>query len=214
MTGRADATWRCGVDEAGRGSLAGPLFAAAVVLDPARPIDGLRDSKSLTPAERERLYDEIIGRALAYGIACATAREIVARGVEWANRIAFTRSVRAMLKRFPYDPGRLIVQIDGNRRAHRLGLRQTLVVRGDQTVAEIAAASILAKVSRDRFVVDHLHPRFPQYGFDRHKGYATRAHRAALLAYGPTSEHRVSWRLMAEEVAAGEDIGEPDGQGR
>lgn len=195
----------CGVDEAGRGCLAGPIFAAAVVLDPLRPIDGLADSKSLSPSRREELCETIRAQALAYGVAMATVKEIDARGIEWANRIAFTRAVRALLRSAPQiDPGALLLRIDGNRPALRLGLPQELVVGGDASVAEISAASILAKCSRDRYVVETLHPAYPHYGFDRHKGYATRAHREAILAWGPTPHHRRSFDLLGAAGRADE----------
>jgi len=193
--------WVCGVDEAGRGCLAGPIFAAAVVLDPRTPIAGLADSKQLTPKARLELEREIRASAIGYGIALATVREIDARGIEWANRIVFTRAVRAMLKRFPHlKDVKLVVRIDGTRRAWRMGLPQETIVRGDRTDPAIAAASILAKTARDRYVVETMHPRYPQYGFDRHKGYATAHHFQALEAWGPSPFHRMSFRLSGREA--------------
>lgn len=193
-----------GVDEAGRGCLAGPIFAAAVILDPEAPIEGLADSKVLTSSQREALALLIKERALAWGVAMATVREIDTRGIEWANRIAFTRAVRELLRRAPsVDPRALCVQIDGTRRAWRLGLKQVTIVDGDRTHAPIAAASILAKTSRDRYVIETMHARFPQYGFDRHKGYATAEHLAAIRAWGPSPFHRMSFRPLRQ--AAGED---------
>lgn len=186
--------WVVGVDEAGRGCLAGPIFAAAVVLDPHSPVDGLADSKVLSPTVRERLATEIKAKALAWGVAMATAREIDARGIEWANRIAFTRAVRACLRRAPgIDPGLVLVEIDGTREAWRLGMRQVTIIDGDETRPPIAAASILAKTERDRYVAGVMHARFPQYGFDRHKGYGTAEHRAAIAAWGPSPYHRMSF---------------------
>lgn len=191
--------WTVGVDEAGRGCLAGPIFAAAVLLDPERPIVELNDSKRLPPGTRERLSREIRERALAWGVAWATVREIDQRGIEWANRIAFSRAVRALLRRVPQvPPGRLVVYIDGTRRALRLGLPQVTVAGGDRTHAAIAAASILAKTARDRFVLETMHARYPQYGFDQHKGYATARHLEALRAWGPCPYHRMSFRPLAE----------------
>ena len=186
----------CGVDEAGRGCLAGPLFAAAVVLDPARPVSYLDDSKRLTPARREALAREIREKARAYGLGVATVKEIDTRGLDWANRIAFTRAVRDMLRRAPtLSASEFVVCIDGARPALRLGLRQVTVPGGDRTVPEIAAASILAKTARDRWVLEHMHARYPHFGFDTHKGYATRRHATALAAWGPTPYHRMSFTL-------------------
>lgn len=205
---KREAVYYCGVDEAGRGSLAGPIFAAAVILDPARPIAGLTDSKSLSARRREELAEEIRSRALAVGIAWATVREIDTRGIEWANRIAFTRAVRALLRAAPsLEPKALRLRIDGNRPAWRLGLEQELIVGGDASVAEISAASILAKTARDRYVVERLHATYPHYGFDRHKGYATRLHREAILAWGPTPHHRRSFQLFGRPKGIEEEPG-------
>lgn len=201
----------CGVDEAGRGCLAGPIFAAAVILDPERPVVGLADSKRLSPGRREELFEAICSRALAYGVAWATVKEIDARGIEWANRIAFTRAVRALLRRAPWiEPSALVLRIDGNRPALRLGIAQELIPGGDASVPEIAAASILAKCSRDRYVVQRLHAAHPEYGFDRHKGYATWLHREAIRTWGPTPHHRMSFCLTGRAVGeSGEE--EPPG---
>mgnify|MGYP001248379321 CR=1 FL=1 len=204
----------CGVDEAGRGCLAGPIFAAAVILDPRRPVEGLADSKSLSPVRREELFEEIRSKALAYGVAWATVKEIDARGIEWANRIAFSRAVRALLRSAPWiDRQALVLRIDGNRPALRLRIPQELIPGGDASVAEIAAASILAKCSRDRYVVRTLHAAYPEYGFDRHKGYATRAHREAIRTWGPTPHHRMSF-CLAGRAAADRGKGEPPGRRR
>lgn len=187
--------WICGVDEAGRGCLAGPIFAAAVVLDPATSIPGLADSKALTSRAREGLEIEIRKTALAWGLGTASAKEIDRRGIEWANRIAFTRAVRDLLRRAPQiRPEGLLVQIDGNRKALRLGVEQETVVGGDRSRPAIAAASILAKTARDRYVVEVMHASHPQYGFDRHKGYATPQHLRALAQWGPSPFHRMSFR--------------------
>lgn len=194
----------CGVDEAGRGCLAGPIYAAAVVLDPNHPIEGLADSKALGPGRRFVLEQEIKRSALAYGIAFASVDEIDGRGIEWANRIAFTRSIRDLLRRFPsVDPEGLSVVIDGNRRAIRLGLRQETLIGGDRSEPAISAASILAKTARDRYAVEVMHRRFPQYGFDRHKGYATAFHIEQIAKWGPSPIHRMSFnvRLQPKEGA-------------
>lgn len=185
----------CGVDEAGRGCLAGPLFAAAVILDKDRAISFLADSKHLSPKRREEIALEIREKALAFGIGVASWKEIDVRGIEWANRIAFSRAVRDLLKRNDnrINPKEIFVCIDGNRTALRLGIRQVTLPGGDKTVPEISAASILAKTSRDRWVIEYLHRRYPHFGFDAHKGYATKQHIAALQAWGPTPYHRQSF---------------------
>src|SRR5690606_15920877 len=164
-----------------------------------RPIVGLDDSKRLPPGTRERLSREIRERALAWGVAWATVREIDQRGIEWANRIAFSRAVRALLRRVPQvPPGRLEVYLDGTRRALRLGLPQVTVARGDRTHAALAAGRLLAKTAGDRFVLETMHARHPQYGLGQHKGHATARHREALRAWGPCPYHRMSFRPLAE----------------
>lgn len=186
----------CGIDEAGRGCLAGPLFAAAVILDKTDPVSFLDDSKKLTPNRREHIADEIRQKALGFGIGIASVREIDERGIEWANRIAFTRAVRDLFKRNQVDihKDNLLVCIDGTRSALRLGLSQLTIPGGDGIVPEISAASILAKTSRDRWVLENLHRRFPHFGFDSHKGYATKHHVTALRQWGPTPFHRQSFK--------------------
>lgn len=187
----------CGVDEAGRGCLAGPLFAAAVILDPSRPVTGLADSKRLSPARREELAGALRARALAYGVASVGEREIDARGIEWANRIAFQLAVEDLLARFPhFARAAVLVVIDGNRRALSLPFPQMCVVRGDSCSSAVGAASILAKTARDAYVLEVIHPAYPHYRFDRHKGYATSGHRAALQLWGPTPFHRRSFRWV------------------
>jgi ribonuclease HII len=184
----------CGVDEAGRGPLAGPVVAAAVILDPARPIIGLADSKKLTAARRERLAVEIREKALAWAIAAATVEEIDAINILQATLLAIRRAV-AGLKLQPEE-----VLIDGNR-CPVLDLPETVRVRaiigGDATVMVISAASILAKTSRDADMLA-LHACYPQYGFDRHKGYGTAAHLAALRRHGPQTVHRKSFAPVRE----------------
>jgi ribonuclease HII len=175
----------CGVDEAGRGPLAGPVTAAAVMLDPGRPIDGLRDSKKLSAAARERLANEIQGRALAWCVAEASVAEIDRLNILQATLLAMQRAV-AGLGRAPDE-----VWVDGNR-CPDWGWRSRAVVRGDDRVAAIAAASILAKTARDRYMC-RLHEEYPAYGFARHMGYGTAAHLAALKAHGACPQHRRSF---------------------
>jgi len=174
-----------GVDEAGRGPLAGPVVAAAVILDDLQPIRGLADSKALTALRRERLHDEIRARALCCSVAQASAEEIDRLNILQATMLAMRRAVEGLRLR----PHRVVV--DGNR-APALPMPTQAVVKGDARVAVVSAASILAKVTRDR-LCDDLHQRFPHYGFDGHKGYPTPAHLAALREHGPCPEHRRSY---------------------
>jgi ribonuclease HII len=175
----------CGVDEAGRGPLAGPVTAAAVMLDPERPIDGLRDSKKLSAAARERLADAIRERAAAWCVAEASAAEIDQLNILQATMLAMQRAV-AGLGRPPDE-----VMVDGNR-CPNWAWRSQAVVKGDDKVAAIAAASILAKTDRDRFMC-RLHDEYPAYGFAQHMGYGTAAHLAALKAHGACPQHRRSF---------------------
>jgi len=175
----------CGVDEAGRGPLAGPVTAAAVMLDPERPIDGLRDSKKLSAAARERLADEIRECAVAWCVAEASVEEIDQLNILHATMLAMQRAV-AGLSRAPDD-----VWVDGNR-CPNWSWRSQAVVKGDDKVAAIAAASILAKTSRDHFMC-RLHDDYPAYGFARHMGYGTAAHLAALKVHGACPQHRRSF---------------------
>jgi ribonuclease HII len=179
-----------GVDEAGRGPLVGPVVAAAVILDPRHPIEGLRDSKALSAARRERLYDAIRAKALCCAVAQASVAEIDALNILNATLLAMRRAVLAL--RLPPK----LVLVDGNR-VPVLPMRSEALVKGDASVAEISAASILAKVTRDRWC-DEYAQQFPQYGFERHKGYGTAEHLAALQAYGACPEHRRSFRPVAE----------------
>ena len=178
-------TLLCGVDEAGRGPLAGGVFAAAVVLDPARPIDGLADSKQLDPEERTRLARRIRRHALAWAVAHATVEEIDRLNILRASLLAMQRAVAAL----GMDPEEVCV--DGNV-LPEVPYRCTAVVKGDQRVAAIAAASILAKVARDAEMAS-MEARFPGYGFASHKGYCTPEHLAALKALGPCEIHRRSF---------------------
>jgi len=186
-----------GVDEAGRGALAGPVVAAAVILDPARPIQGLADSKQLKPARREVLAARIRARALEWAVACATAREVERLNVLRASLLAMRRAVLALELR----PGE--AQVDGLHVPEFPGLdcRAAAIVGGDRLVPAIGAASILAKVDRDGRM-RRLHECYPAYGFARHKGYPTAAHLAALQQHGPSPEHRRSYapvRRVLEE---------------
>ncbi|MBL0296837.1 MAG: ribonuclease HII [Betaproteobacteria bacterium] len=174
-----------GVDEAGRGPLAGPVVAAAVILDELQPVRGLADSKTLTAARRERLYHEICAKALCVSIAEASAEEIDRLNILQATLLAMQRAVQG-LRLAPKQ-----VLVDGNR-VPALTMPVQAVVGGDATVAAISAASILAKVHRDRLCLE-LHARFPDYGFDGHKGYPTREHLAALQRHGPCAAHRRSF---------------------
>jgi len=175
----------CGVDEAGRGPLAGPVTAAAVMLDPERPIDGLRDSKKLSAAARERLADEIRECAVAWCVAEASVEEIDQLNILQATLLAMQRAV-AGLSRAPDD-----VWVDGNR-CPNWAWRSQAVVKGDDKVAAIAAASILAKTERDHFM-RRLHEDYPDYGFAQHMGYGTAVHLAALKAHGACPQHRRSF---------------------
>jgi ribonuclease HII len=175
----------CGVDEAGRGPLAGPVYAAAVILDPARPVAGLADSKTLTPRQRETLALEVRLRAVAWAVASASVEEIDTLNILQASLLAMRRAVEQLA----VTPQ--LVLVDGLHRP-RLTIPVRAIVRGDATVAEIAAASILAKVARDTEMLA-LHQQHPQYGFDRHKGYPTSAHLAALREHGASAVHRRSF---------------------
>ncbi len=179
-----------GVDEAGRGPLAGPVVAAAVILDDRKPIQGLADSKKLSAKRREALFDEIRAKALCCSIAQASVQEIDALNILQATLLAMRRAVLGL--RLPPK----LVLVDGNQ-LPVLEMRAEAIVKGDATVPSISAASILAKVSRDRWCTDY-HQRFPQYGFDQHKGYGTVAHLAALRRHGPCPEHRQSFRPVAD----------------
>lgn len=174
-----------GVDEAGRGPLAGPVVAAAVILDDLHPIHGLADSKTLSPRRREALFDDIRARALCCSIASASAREIDQLNILQATLLAMRRAVEGL--RLP--PHRVVV--DGNR-VPELRMPVAAVVKGDARLAAVSAASILAKVHRDRLCQD-LEGRFPGYGFASHKGYPTAEHLAALRRLGPCAEHRLSF---------------------
>ena len=175
----------CGVDEAGRGPLAGPVVAAAVMLNPDHPVEGLRDSKKLSPAARERLARMIQERAVAWCVAEATVAEIDRINILQATLLAMQRAVDG-LQRPPNE-----VWVDGNR-CPEWSWPSKAVVKGDDKVAAIAAASILAKTARDS-LMRRLHADFPGYGFEQHMGYGTAAHLEALKALGPCPHHRRSF---------------------
>ena len=185
MLGELDARTLCGVDEAGRGPLAGPVFAAAVVLDPSRPIDGLRDSKKLNEVQRERLALEIKHKARAWSIAFASEQEIDAINILQATMLAMRRAVEG-LTAMPS-----LALVDGNR-CPVLTMPVHAVVKGDDLVPAISAASILAKTARDALLME-LHEAYPGYGFDQHKGYPTALHLERLRQYGASPVHRRSF---------------------
>ncbi len=180
----------CGVDEAGRGPLAGPVFAAAVILDPAKPIAGLRDSKKLSPTRRDELALIIQQDALAWSIAQCSAAEIDALNILQATMLAMRRAIEGL----SVTP--TLALIDGNR-CPVTTVRTEAIVKGDDKVVEISAASILAKTARDALLVE-IHARYPQYGFDQHKGYPTSLHLARLRVHGITPEHRRSYAPVRE----------------
>lgn len=180
----------CGIDEAGRGPLAGPVVAAAVILDPDNPIPGLNDSKKLSEKRRNLLAVEIRTKALAWCVAEASPEEIDRINILQATFLAMQRAVAGLSLR----PARAVV--DGNR-CPKLEIPVEAVVQGDGKIAAIAAASILAKTVRDAGMVE-LHQQYPQYGFDRHMGYPTAAHFAALQAHGPCPAHRRSFGPVAQ----------------
>jgi ribonuclease HII len=180
----------CGVDEAGRGPLAGPVVAAAVILNPKRRIRGLDDSKVLSAKKREELYDKIIERSLAYCVASASVEEIDTLNILHATMLAMRRAVEG-LSIMP-----TLAKIDGNR-CPTLTIRSEAIVSGDALVPCISAASILAKVTRDRMLLQ-LHQDFPLYGFDAHAGYGTPQHLLALREHGPCLHHRRSFAPVRE----------------
>ena len=181
-----------GVDEAGRGPLAGPVVAAAVILDDLKPIAGLNDSKKLTAKRRERLFDEIRARALCFSIAQASVEEIDQLNILQATLLAMKRAVEG-LRLKPQ-----MVLVDGNR-LPALDIRAEAIVQGDALVPVISAASILAKVHRDHLCAQ-MHERYPLYGFDRHKGYGTAQHLAALQAHGPADCHRMTFAPVTRSM--------------
>ena len=172
----------CGVDEAGRGPLAGPVCAAAVMLPPGLEIPGLNDSKKLTDKKRRELYDIMIEQAVSYGIACASEQEIDEINILQATFLAMERAMQKL------SPQPELALIDGNR-TKDFGLLVRTIVKGDSLSASIAAASILAKVTRDR-LMEEYDAQYPQYGFAVHKGYGTKRHYETLREFGPSPIHR------------------------
>ena len=179
-----------GVDEAGRGPLAGPVFAAAVILDDLLPIQGLADSKKITPKKREHLYEIIKAQALCFCVATASVEEIDQLNILQATLLAMQRAVKGLRLK----PSKVLV--DGNR-LPVLDIRAEAIVKGDSTVPSISAASILAKVERDRWCVE-VDAQFPNYGFLTHKGYGTQMHLRALQEHGPCVLHRRSFAPVAK----------------
>lgn len=175
----------CGVDEAGRGPLAGPVCAAAVILPEDCELPGLDDSKKLSEKKREALYDVICGKAISYGIAFATVEEIEELNILSAALLAMNRAIAQL------DPVPELALIDGNT-TRSIGIPASSIIGGDGKCACIAAASVLAKVTRDRYMRE-LAERYPQYGFEKHKGYGTKAHYAAVDEFGLCPAHRPSF---------------------
>ena len=198
-----DSRLYAGIDEAGRGPLAGPVAVAAVVFDPQRPrINGLDDSKALTAARREQLFDRIIERALAYRIVMVDVAEIDAINIFQATMQGMRRALEGVAHVAQF------ARIDGNKVPKGLPCPAEALVGGDAIDRAIMAASILAKVSRDRYMLE-LHQQHPEYGFDQHKGYGTPAHLAALRTHGPCAEHRRSFAPVREALAAHAPLSAP-----
>ena len=187
--------WTAGVDEAGRGPLAGPVVAAAVILHPGRPIEGLDDSKKLNEQKREALFPLIQERALAWSVIEISPAEIDRVNILQATLLGMKRAVESL------DPRPSLALVDGNRPPD-LPCAVRTMVGGDALEPAISAASILAKVSRDRLMLD-MHQRFPEYGFDRHKGYPTAAHMRVLAELGPCEIHRRSFAPVRNAMQAG-----------
>lgn len=190
--------WIAGVDEAGRGPLAGPVVAAAVILDPLHPITGLKDSKQLTSAQRQRLHLEIKSHALCYQIAMASVEEIDEHNILQATLLAMKRAVEGL----PFKPDE--VWVDGNQ-PPKLSYPVKTFVGGDALWDEISAASILAKVARDEIMVQYAE-RYPNYGFEKHKGYATKDHLSAIAQHGILDIHRRSFAPVAKYAETAETV--------
>ena len=189
-----------GLDEAGRGPLAGPVVAAAVVLPRRCLLAGLNDSKQLTEAERERLYGEILQRALGVGVGRASEQEIDAMNILEATRLAMCRAIQAL----PSVPDYLLLDALELPAVH---LPQRAIIKGDTLSVSIAAASVVAKVTRDRLMGEY-HRQYPQYNFQAHKGYGTAEHLRMLAEHGPCAIHRRSFRPVGEAVSASERAAE------
>lgn len=182
----------CGVDESGAGCLSGNLVVAAVILDPDNPIEGLNDSKKLTEKKREELFPQIIEKALEYSIVTITPKEIDDSNILAMRMEGMKRAVNSLSK-VEY------ALIDGNRLPEGLNVPADYIIKGDAKSEGIAAASILAKVTRDRQIVESA-KLYPQYGFEKHKGYGTKAHKEALEKYGPCEIHRFSYKPVKESI--------------
>ncbi len=193
-----------GVDEAGRGPLAGPVMAAAVILNPLRPIDGLNDSKKLSEKQRDELAPIICQRALAWSVASASVAEIDSINILQATFLAMRRALLALQIPIQHQSVSLHLQVDGNKlpdlQALPFQCTAEAVVGGDALISQISAASILAKVTRDGFMHE-LHQRYPVYGFAKHKGYGTAGHLQALRQHGICSEHRRSFAPIRALIA-------------
>ncbi len=202
----------CGVDEAGRGPLAGAVFAGCVILDPDRPIGGLADSKKLAPGRRGELAARIQASAFAWSVAVASVEEVDRLNILWATMLAMQRAVHKLMASIemgsiemaPIETASIEkvapieILVDGNR-CPELPYPSRAVVGGDATVQQISAASILAKVARDAYMLE-VHEQYPHYGFDRHKGYPTREHIAALKTHGASPVHRRSFAPVREVI--------------
>lgn len=202
----------CGVDEAGRGPLAGAVFAGCVILDPERPIGGLADSKKLAPGRRGELAARIQASAFAWSVAVASVEEVDRLNILWATMLAMQRAVHKLMASIemgsiemaPIETASIEkvapieILVDGNR-CPELPYPSRAVVGGDATVQQISAASILAKVARDAYMLE-VHEQYPHYGFDRHKGYPTREHIAALKTHGASPVHRRSFAPVREVI--------------
>ncbi len=191
----------CGVDEAGRGPLAGPVFAASVIFDADNPIDGLADSKTLSAPRRDELANVIRTQARAWAIASASVEEVDSLNILWATMLAMKRAVQTLTV-VPTE-----VLVDGNR-CPDLTYPVTAVIKGDALVPEISAASILAKVARDQHMLQ-LHRQYPDYGFDQHKGYPTKNHIQALRDHGVSPVHRQSFSPVRALVDSSNAKGPP-----
>lgn len=188
----------CGIDEAGRGPLAGAVYAAAVILDPSRPIAGLADSKKLSEAKRDALAITIKEQALAWGIASVSAQDIDRINILQASLLAMQRAYQAMCDQFHIQA--TLIQVDGNRKPV-FQIPCEAIVKGDSKVAEISAASILAKTARDASLLE-LDAQYPDYGFAQHKGYPTALHLERLALHGVTPEHRRSYAPVKKLLIA------------
>ncbi len=186
----------CGIDEAGRGPLAGPVTAAAVILPPNTRRNGIADSKTLTPGKREELAEEIRCKAVAWAVASVDHETIDRINILQASLLAMRKAYEKLSTRCE------ILLLDGNHLIPDIAIEQKAIVRGDSLAVTIGAASILAKVERDR-IMDQYHVQFPQYNFASNKGYPTREHRCAIHLYGPCEIHRRSFRLLPDGVVQG-----------